>query len=136
MTLPDKPSELLLLALADLEKAEADSNYFVSMSHWHSSVPSILKCFVCMAGSVMAFSLNASLRERRDPTDYPDRINDQLRAIDYLRCGEIEDGLDRLGIPMPANLQPSFYVRDYIRSHADFKADIKSLIALLQTYSL
>jgi hypothetical protein len=56
--LPNKASELIRVALADLKKAEASSDYVVSMSIWHEA-PSfgIRACAVCFAGSVMAMTL-------------------------------------------------------------------------------
>ena len=51
--LPDKPSELIRLALADLRKCEADPRYLIDMAQWHRPVTSEL-CHVCLAGAVMA----------------------------------------------------------------------------------
>ena len=51
--LPNKPSELLKVALTDLELVEGDSKYRVDMRNWHT--PQYDKtCEVCLAGSVMA----------------------------------------------------------------------------------
>ena len=59
--LPDRPSDLLELALVDLALAEADGRYLVNMWHWHlpALVASDEACEACLAGSVMAFSLGA-----------------------------------------------------------------------------
>ena len=53
-TLPDKPSELIRLALSDLEKCEGDSRYEVDMNEWHVPTQKGHVCYVCLAGSVMA----------------------------------------------------------------------------------
>lgn len=59
--LPNKPSELILLALHDLELCEADKNYKIAMGTWH--IPHKKYCSVCFAGAVMAKELNYPLEK-------------------------------------------------------------------------
>jgi hypothetical protein len=55
LDLPDKPSDLLQLALDDLELCEKDRNYTIDMSEWHTpSQDESEKCAVCIAGAVIA----------------------------------------------------------------------------------
>jgi hypothetical protein len=55
--LPEKPSALIRLALADLRKVEQDPQYEVDMEKWHH--PGAQTCMVCLAGAVIAKSLAA-----------------------------------------------------------------------------
>lgn len=80
ITLPDKPSELIDLALRDLADVESDPNYCVEMEvQWHASLywyqSGRPKCAVCLAGAVMARSLHAPPNEIVTPAacegDYP-----------------------------------------------------------------
>lgn len=59
--LPDKPSELIRLAVADLERAEASPDYIIDMGCWHEPIPNGL-CAVCFAGAVIAGTLGAHPR--------------------------------------------------------------------------
>lgn len=89
--LPDTLSGLIRVALADLRKVEARADiYRIDMSEWHSGTRtrdgSPRKCAVCLAGAVMAFSLDAPYSESRIPSDYSD-IQKKLWAINDLRDG-------------------------------------------------
>jgi hypothetical protein len=55
-TLPNKPSELIRVALKDLEEAERDPHYEVEMCTWHRPSSTTGVCTVCLAGSVLAKS--------------------------------------------------------------------------------
>ncbi len=58
---PDKPSELIRLAIADLKKTAAmPDDYTIDMHQWHGKDwQNEKKCSVCFAGSVMAQTLQA-----------------------------------------------------------------------------
>ena len=97
--LPDKPSELILIALKDLRAAEASEKYDINMEDWHNPpVPNIYgdgdidKCAVCLAGSVMAFSLEGDINRHYEPKDFPGEEG-KLRALDAFRFGQIHWGL-------------------------------------------
>lgn len=95
--LPDKLSDLLDLAVTDAERAEADPRYELRMGTWHR--PSGSKCLVCMAGAVMAFTLDA------DPARHlePDGQNmTKLWAIDSMREGNFEQAAKEVGVSLPA----------------------------------
>jgi hypothetical protein len=91
LTLPNKPSELLRLALADLRKVERDERYEVDMWAWHAPDESDNRCHVCLAGAVIAGTLGA----RPDQDLMPggrglDRETGlRLEALDALRCGDV-----------------------------------------------
>jgi len=61
--LPHKRSELIRLAVADLEKCEHDSRFIIDMSCWIISTRDT--CAVCLAGSVMAQTLNMDDRKTK-----------------------------------------------------------------------
>jgi hypothetical protein len=58
---------------------------------------------VCAAGAVMAFSLKASPDESLDAHNFGQN-NDQLRAIDWLRAGNVGNAAEYLDIR--ANINP------------------------------
>lgn len=98
--LPDLPSELLLVALTDLEWIEThpESGYRVDMGQWHTAgVDGYSGCRVCFAGAVMARRLDAPMH-----TSYPGEFDDdtarKLSALDLFRKGAISVGLYRLGL--------------------------------------
>ena len=55
--LPDKPSELLRVAINDLKETLKDENVEFHPFHWMYKRPDG-KCMVCLAGAVMLNSLN------------------------------------------------------------------------------
>ena len=99
--LPNKPSELILLALQDLKSAEASEKYEIEMGNWHfppnlisyfSSEVEIPPCQVCFAGSVMAFSLEADINRYYEPNDFPGEER-KLRSLDEFRTGHVTYGM-------------------------------------------
>lgn len=90
--LPDKLSDLILVALADLEKVEADPRYEVAMWTWHQEDifnKNITVCQVCFAGSVMAKTFNCKLNKEASPSDFPVSAERKLRALNELRVGNL-----------------------------------------------
>ena len=94
-----KPSKLIAIALDDLKKAERSGKYEIDMSFYH--VPLELpytagryQCAVCLAGSVMAFSLKANSNFEALPTEF--KSSKQLIALDYLRRGVVHGALEYL----------------------------------------
>jgi len=59
--LPDKRSSLIRLAVADLEKCERNPRYVINMDSWIISGETT--CSVCLAGSIMAQTLNMDDRK-------------------------------------------------------------------------
>lgn len=60
---PDKLSDLIRLALGDLRKCEESPNYRINMIYWHLNIPDESRCIVCLAGSVMAQTLQFQTSE-------------------------------------------------------------------------
>lgn len=93
--LPDKLSELIDVALADLEKVEADPLYEVDMGEWHQ--PRGPKCSVCFAGSVMAKTCDVDPMENQDPYGFSPRNIVKFLALNEARSGYVRTALHQLG---------------------------------------
>ncbi len=93
-TLPNLPSKLILLALKDLRLVEQDPRYTVHMDTWHCMDYSSV-CSVCLAGAVMAKSLDATHGQWYAPFIFEE--SDRLEALNLFREGYISEGLYRLG---------------------------------------
>ena len=129
--LPGKPSELLELALSDLAKVERSSKYNVSMGNWHSPTR-YNGCHVCMAGAVMAKTLEAVRFKEHVPGDFETDTKMKLRALDYFRAGWLDLALTFLGIDLPQSLARKIDVADYHENRRDFKKDMRSIIKALE----
>lgn len=108
-TLPYLPSALLELALADLEKIEVDPEFEINMGDWFSRPRPDSKCQVCLAGAVMAKTLDCKLEimgstekwgssNRLSPLMVGDQrgdveISHKLRALNNFREGALDDGV-------------------------------------------
>ena len=132
--LPTKPSELLTVALNDLIKTEDDPRYIVDMYTWHEPIQALTvnddRCSVCLAGSVMAQSLEADPLLAVAPADFFDsETRQQLRALDYFQQGETVFALGFLGDYRPF---PRCRPMPYAESPEQFKKDMWQLVADLQ----
>ena len=128
--LPDRLSELLLVALEDLEKIEANNLYRVNMNIWHDPIPKANGedgCLVCFAGGVMAYSLGASPEATMRPGIYTNAVRDKLYALNVLRVGMVGDALRQVGQTRPYSLQAAYDIVSYERAPARFKADMHKL---------
>lgn len=117
VTLPKIPSQLIRIALKDLEKAERTPKTRINMGTWYDTNGS---CTVCLAGSVMANTLKeqSELVKAKKRIEYPSFYNDgsefnlypdlyrsnssQLFAINNLREGTLDDAARRLGLSYSA----------------------------------
>jgi hypothetical protein len=90
--LPDKPSELLRLALHDLELCERDPKYRIDMEDWMYETENT--CHVCLAGSVLAKTCGVRTYDHWGRNNI---VYDKMRAINLFRVGKIGEGLDYLG---------------------------------------
>lgn len=136
--LPDKPSELIRLALSDLRKCEADPRYSIDMWAWHAPFLND-RCYVCLAGAVMAKSINASITDELAPSDFDGEISTKLNALDCFRLGDIAGGLDKLGIDtlnLPEAIEPDIEIADHYSNPTQFHADMESLAAMLEKHNL
>jgi hypothetical protein len=101
--LPDKPSELIRLALADLRKCEADPRYLIDMAECYRPVTSEL-CYVCLAGAVMAKTLGQDIWVDSNPLSFERDIRDKFNALHFFMCGYVGLGIARMGL-MDENIE-------------------------------
>jgi hypothetical protein len=133
-TLPDLPSALIRVALADLAKVEAmPEAYKVHMGYWH--LPWAGKCIACLAGSVMAMTLNAPPDDEFAPADFRATGNNhKLFALEWFRRGNISGGLMQLEIEWTAAMDRK--IADYSVDPALFRSDMESLASDLEAAGL
>ena len=114
--LPTRPSELIKLALSDLEKCEVDGEFYrVDMGRWHVFDETDNVCYVCLAGSVMAQTLGISHRKTCKPFNIEGAEDyvAPLTALEYLRSGHVEEGVNTLGYDLPKGMHAHIYVPTY-----------------------
>ena len=125
--LPDLPSELIRLALADLEKVERQRKYVVDMAVWHS--PESKRCVVCLAGSVIAKSLGGAIGDELGPASFDEATEKKLCALDHYRDGEVYAATVKLGREWPENeqLREIVDITEYSEDPDQFHADMHRL---------
>lgn len=87
-----KPSELIRIAVKDLEQVEADKeNYRVDMGAWHRRLPKQKKCMVCFAGAVMAMEYVKDPSKEVDPwgNNFSDITCSRLGGLNDIRNGNV-----------------------------------------------
>lgn len=137
--LPDKPSELIRLALSDLKKVEASSAYGIKMSTWHE--PEVTeegtKCYVCFAGSVMAMSLEADPGKMIDPSVFVSDIRYKLLALNHFRLGDVMLGLWSMRIDSSRYKgEPYIHVCDYRQHPPLFHENMEAVAQALEDSGL
>lgn len=123
--LPNKPSKLIRVALKDLELVEQDNNYSIYMGDWH--MPLGDKCSVCLAGSVIARTLNTPLDAEVDPLDFNLITKNKLLALNQFRVGYIGQGLHFLDIEQPKNTKTFVYIPHYDENPILFKERLSQM---------
>lgn len=134
--LPDKPSELIRLALKDLELVEKDDHYVVDMDTWHEYIRFKSKCSVCLAGSVMAKSLDASPYLSLNMRHFS-QVG-KLMALDNFRLGYISAGAALLGVDTshPDDRQIVVSVTPYFYNPREFKKDMRKIASIFEGIGL
>lgn len=134
--LPDLPSDLIELALADLEKVEKRKrHYVVDMDCWHSTDRWDGKCAVCFAGGVMAMSLGAKRSEGSGPTAFYGDTRNKLYALNSFREGHVTAGIRWMGIEPPM-MFTRIPVHPYFDDPEKFKADMRGIVQYLRSKGL
>jgi len=125
-TLPNKLSDLVELALSDLEKAEKSPDYAINMEEWHNPNSETGTCSVCLAGSVLAFSLGVNKSTYADPLNsYPHVDRPKLYALNQFRAGYVYNASCALGVRTYCPHSDMQQVSDYVSYEEDpegFKA--------------
>lgn len=137
--LPDKPSELIRLAIADLTKVERSKAYRVDMGLYHQPVeltdPVDYVCAVCFAGAVMAKTLGAPKRDRMAPDCFDRDTAHKLHALNEFRTGCVGSGLAVMGIrryEAPVRVP----VTQYRYDRNQFKQDMRLMASELEDIGL
>ena len=131
MKLPDKPSELIRLALADLALCAADPNYRIDMGEWHKPEHGV--CQVCLAGAVMAKSLNAPRAVELYSSDFPEN-RQKITALNDLRTGDVSMAFESLGLDSSnLDLPLDRVITPYDDDPGAFMADMRALADDLET---
>lgn len=149
-----EPSELIKLAVADLEKAEKAKNV-INMGNWCVYDVSNKKCSVCFAGSVMVNTLGNKTPVKNllagkdlygeevssedlwnteisiDPCDFP-KEELALEALNKFREGRIEEGFYQLDIELPDDIVTNVKVSSYNGNKVKFKNQMKELAKALK----
>lgn len=132
-TLPDKLSELIRVAIGDLEKCEVDPLYEIDMHRWH--YPSISRCCVCLAGACLAMSVGIDPSEQFTFGDVEDHeYGRHFIALDYARVGNVQCALMELGIDYTTQLNRP--VVPYDAGPAIFKSQMLALASDLEREGL
>lgn len=127
--LPDKLSELILVALSDLEKCEDSHRYEIDMNFWHD--PDGEVCRVCFAGVVMAQTKNASVYQQLGPSSFGDDY-DRLRSLNYVRCGEVDRAVNIFHGKLMYTYFGDMPVTSYYQSPDRFKHDMRRIAGMLK----
>lgn len=106
--LPNKPSALIRLAIADLTAVEKMKNREVNMGEWH--LPTLdysnnLLCKVCFAGAVMDRTMKVAENTLTQPSAFSRKDEGKFYALDAFRNGSIREAFDCLGLKWPKNLE-------------------------------
>jgi len=83
--LPDSVGDLIRLAIKDLEACESSPNYKIEMDVWHKPDPVDNKCWVCLAGSVMAQRFDTDPSLDVYPSDLHRSTKDKLLMLNLCR---------------------------------------------------
>ena len=128
INLPDMPSDLIDLALKDLDLCFNDNKYCVDMMFFHLKFKEDEKCHVCLAGSVLAKSLNGNIN--RSITDglfsFSDKIKNKIYGLNSLRIGDITEGVESM-IPQDLFLQKQSQLLDLEDEFSCIELDFRVL---------
>ena len=147
--LPNKPSDLIDIALNDLEACERDNYYIIDMNTWHSPARGNARppCVVCMSGAVMSKSLGISVHVKTSPDNFLEDAQKKLIALDCFRRGknwDVMEGLSYMGVPQSkideitgiGYVKQPFSVSPYHEDPAVFKTDMKSMSSIFSSHGL
>lgn len=136
--LPEKLSDCIDVALADLEKVEADEWYVVDMNAWHEPLCDAknMKCSVCFAGAVISMTMMVPSGVDSDPWKFCEHNKARLRALDDIRCGWIQSALSLFRISLPAEMPHIVSITRYDEDAGEFKSDMKKIAAMLREHGL
>jgi len=135
--LPNLPSKLIRVALADVKKVEGMNDFYIEMGCWHGKKINCNACAVCFAGSTMVGSKesedgNASIT----PDKFDKKTKQKLLALNDFRLGCLYYGLLCMGIDIPKTLPRHFNVELYGMHRVQFKTDMNKIADMLEAAGL
>ena len=139
MKLPDKPSELIRLALKDLAEGLKEKQFDVDMDFWVARDPGLPRCTVCLAGAVMVRELGFSTLHDATPSLVGGDTEAKLDALNYLRQGNVEDALimlDQCEEIWPPGLETDREICPYADDPQEFFKDMRALADHLEEHKL
>jgi hypothetical protein len=83
--LPERPSEILEVALRDLKTCMNSSKYNINMTQWLSPAEEGFPCEVCIAGAWIAQSSGVGTEETSCPVDFEHDTAEKLYMINHFR---------------------------------------------------
>jgi len=89
---PDKYSDLIELAIKDIQLCKKDKRYEIDMTEWHTYSLFTDICSVCLVGSVLAKTLGADRVTEIPWRDYPKILHDKIHFLNELKYGNIHIG--------------------------------------------
>lgn len=147
--LPVVPSELIRMALNDLEACERDPEYVIAMDRWHEPYDMIGYdktvgdvCAVCFAGAVMAKTCEVPVSESYDSSGrgmFSDENVRKFGALDAFRTGGVRLGLSLMGRPLTPELEEAFHgfsVPEYAQKPRLFKIQMLEMADRLEARGL
>ena len=92
-TLPEKLSDLIRVAITDMEKIDSKPHlYRVDMGEWHKREDHGI-CKVCFAGAVMAETLHTPHHRTVNFHHFPHPLKMKFGALDQIKDGDVEMSL-------------------------------------------
>ena len=100
-------SALIDVAIEDAKNIDR-SLYEADSGEWHSGLAFNAHCFVCVAGFVIAETLNSQIEFKKSPVYFPDNIDRSLLALDNLRVGNFKGAKRLLHLEYPNFIEDRF----------------------------
>lgn len=136
--LPNKLSDLIEVAIADLIKCERSSKYLVNMLVWHNPVNDE-HCEVCFAGGVIAQTLSTDHKRWTEPCEFKTGINRKLQALDDLRRGRLGAALHQMNASRPYQAfqrKLDRHITPYSQNPGTFKREMRAFSRDMATAGL
>ena len=140
--LPDKPSAILRVALADLYKIERDPKYYVFMGSYHDPRGYAVgkppeACEVCLAGCVIASSpASKGGSVYLGPGHFNATAAKKLRMLDAFMNGWIHEGLYQMRFSLPEGWLKTRVPTAYDVNPLKFKRQMRRLARDLERVGL
>lgn len=91
--LPNKLSEIIEVALKDLESLENDKNYCIDMQEYYSFDSDLKQCQVCLAGCILAREFELPLDYEFSICNVDTFVYNKLNMLDDVRQGSFRSAI-------------------------------------------